>query len=191
MRGICTHACLLLSFALLAACASTPPSQVPTSGPPQWVAAVDWSQTECEDIVGAFQNLGERYEPGGRVNQDGLLAEQVFLRNLSRREVARSVAIDSDIRAGWLDATLVGTLALKIGFAVSCRDGWHLFVETQTTRSLADEVLSGQFEHTAYFRLDRRGRLIARVLSDSTYRTDITTVTRESSENWYRFESVD
>lgn len=170
------------------ACATTPPPETPVSGPAEWMAHVDLSKTKCADIEGVFDNLGLRRDASGRITEDGLLAELVFSRQLPRREVARTISIDSNIDAGWLNATLAGSITREISFAVSCRDGWHLFIETQSTKYLGDNFQAGRFEQESYFRLDRKGRMVARVLSDATYRTDFQEVTRESSENWYRFE---
>lgn len=182
-----SKSCAVLAI-LITACAITPPTQPPVTGPGEWLAQIDFSKSDCADIEGTFQNHGLRRHENGQITEDGLLAEHVFSRQLPRRQVARTVSISSSIDAGWLNATLLGGIARDISFAVSCRDGWHLLIETQSTKLMGEDVQAGRFEQQSYFRVGRDGRLVARVLSNATYRRDFQEAAQESSENWYRFE---
>lgn len=158
--------------------------------PSSWAMDMDLSSAHCEDIDGAFLNLGQRIHENGLMTEDGLLAEHVFARRLSRRDIAQSVDIQSSADAGWAQATLVGKSTLKVGFAVSCQAGWHVLVETRSGQYLGEGVEQEKFRQLSYFRLDRRRRLVARVQTNATYRRDSGEVTQEGSENWYRFEAT-
>ena len=185
--GACSD--LVLSFTVLALVACAAPQPItPIPGPQEWVSRIDASQTGCQDLYGTFNNQGEKLDEESLVTNDGRLAQKVFSRSLPRGAEIRYVRVGSNIDAGWMGATLVGNSSLDISFAVSCLNGWHVLQETRSGENMSDGVQLVRYQQMSYFRLDRDGRLIARVVTDASYRKNFQEETSEATEVWYRFE---
>lgn len=178
----------ILAAVLAGACAAPPPPPPQLAGPAEWLARIDLAETNCEAIAASFRNEGERRHENGRITADGRLSEDVFLRHLPGRQPTQTVWISSNLDSAWVAARLVGQVRRDIGFAASCSGGWHLFTETRSGEYVGDGLEEEHFQQLSWFRLDRDGRLVARVQTDARYRGDYQEVSAESTEFWFRFE---
>lgn len=173
---------------MLNACATSPPPKPMPFIPPDWAAQLDLDNTRCAPVAGQFDNTGEHYLATGAPADDGLLAEDVLARQLPTGRPAEIVILRSDTERNLLDAQIVGQVSRKIAIEVSCDGGWHTFSFERSGTYVGGGVKEKQFRQVSYFREDGRGRLVARVVKNAEFMSDIGSGSSVSSENWYRFE---
>lgn len=186
IRLLPTYAVIIL----LAACATSVPPKPMPSIPPDWATHLDLDSTQCAPIAGRFNNHGEHYLANGAPADDGLLAEDVLVRQLPTGRPAEMVILQSVTDRNLLDAQIVGQISRKVAVEVSCDSGWHTFSFERSGTYVGGGIEEERFRQEAYLREDGAGRLVARVTKAAEFKSDLGSSSESTAEDWYRFDRV-
>jgi hypothetical protein len=181
---------LALATTMVSGCTTTSAPKSDPNAPFDWITAFKYNDDKCTDIQGQFVNLGDKRASNGVVTHDGLLAENILSQHLPRGRIAKTVALQSNIRNGLLEATLTGDVTRKAAILVSCQSGWQAFSFTTTGQYLGEGTDLVQYEQVNYLRQDRSGALLARVLTNAEMKSFDRSGSESSGEKWYRFEPI-